>query len=229
MAVLSWSNLPLCVQSVMQHVSSQVCLLHTICCAVYHPHTVRHPFSPLLSTANLVTVVACQGAAALEAAAIAHALWALFTAEQMRLNYCEAANEHASPNTGSKAASNTSTQPTDRGSAHAGSKQSAKGRKGFDASADRDSTWQHCMEHAHEAVQAWQGYLHAHAAEGGRSGEGLADEATLLQLMLELLYMAGLHGETYVCPFPLLSPSPCWSLHYRFTSPLRIVLFHVQS
>lgn len=66
------------------------------------------------------------------------------------------------------------------------------------------------MEHIHKAVQAWQGYLHAHAAEGDCSGEGLADEATLLQLMLELLYMAGLHGERPLCVYL----SPCWSLYY---------------
>lgn len=172
-----------------------------------------HPFSPLPSTANLVRVVAPQGAAALEAAAAGHALWALLTSEQIRLNYCEAANEHTSPSRGTKTASNGSTQLTDRGSAHAGSKQSTTGRKGSDASADREGTWQHCMEHAHDAVQAWQGYLHAHAAEGDCSSEGLADEATLLQLMLELLYMTGLHGETYVyvlpfaISFPLLVPS----------------------
>ena len=188
-----------------------------------------HPFSPLPSTANLVRVVACQGAAALEAAATGHALWALLTAEQIRLNYCEAANEHTSPSMGSEAASNQRSQPTDRGSAHVRRKQSAKGRTDSAASADREGTWQHCMEHAHEAVQAWQRCLHAHAAEGDCSDEGLADEATLLQLMLELLYMAGLHGETYVyaLPFAIIFPLlvPLLSLYCS----LPLCAFHVHA
>ena len=150
----------------------------------------------------------------MEATAAGHALWALLTAEQMRLQYHEAANE-TSPSTA--VASDQSTQPAEIGSAHTGSKQSAKGRKGSDASADKDSTWQHCLEHVQAAVQAWQGCLHA--AEGVRGCEEVADEDTLPQLMLELLYMAGLHGKTclYVC-MPLTLLSLFLSLHCCFTS-----------
>ena len=129
-------------------------------------------------------------------------MWALLTAEQMRLNYCEATNEQTAASAGSVGASDQTTQPASRGSGHAGS-------KGPVASADKEITWQHCLKHAQAAVQAWQGCVHAETTEEGGRCEGLADADVLSQLMLELHYMAGLHGETcsYAFPFavPLLS------------------------
>ena len=120
----------------------------------------------------------------------------------MRLEYREAANEQISPST--EVASDRSIRAAHKGAAHAGSKQSTKGRKGSDTSAEKDSTWQQCLQHAQAAAQAWQGYLHA--AEGVHGFKGLTDEDTLPQLMLELLYMAGLHGK------------PCWYA-FGFTVP----------
>ena len=123
-------------------------------------------------------------------------MWALLIAEQMRLNSCEAANQQTSPSTGSQVASDWSNQPAKKESAHTGSKQSNKGWTCSDAPADTDGTWQQSLEHARAAAQAWQGCLHANTVEGVRGCEGLADADTLPKLMLELLYMAGLHGKT---------------------------------
>lgn len=135
---------------------------------------------------------------------------ALLTAKQMRLQYREAANEQTPPRTGLKFASDRSTQPATKGLAHTGSKQSNKGRKGSDASANKDAIWQQCLEHTQAAAQAWQGCLHAETVEGICGCEGLAYADTRPQLMLELLYMAGLHGKTCCCAFgfAVLKPVP---------------------
>lgn len=133
----------------------------------------------------------------MEATATGHAMLALHTAEKFRFNYCEAADAEPAPSTGSRAAS-TGSQSNSKGSAHAGSKQSVQGRKGSDASADKDNTWQGALEHAHAAAQAWQACLHGDEVEGAGGCDSLADADLLSELMLELLFMAGLHGKTLV-------------------------------
>lgn len=155
-------------------------------------------------------------------------MWVLLTAEQIRLQYHEVADERTSPSTGTKVASDGSTQPDTQGPAHTGSKQSNTGRKGSDASADKDGTWQHCLEHAQAAAQAWQGCLHADTVEGICGCKGLADADTLPQLMLELLYMAGLHGKTCCCAFgfAVLMPVPLLLL-YLYSFPF--YAFHILS
>ena len=146
-----------------------------------------------------MTCPAYQDPAVLEATATGHAMLALHTAERLRLKHCEAADGETAPSNGSGAASRESSQSSSRGSARGASKQSAKGRKGPDASFDKEDTWQCCLEHAHAAAQAWQGCLHGDAVEGA-SCDGLADADLLAELMLELLFMAGLHGETLFLP-----------------------------
>ena len=136
----------------------------------------------------------------MEATATGHAMWALHTAEKLRLCYCEAADGETAPSNGSAAASTESSQSSSRASARGASKQSAKGRKGPNASSDKEDTWQCCLEHAHAAAQAWQGCLHGDAAEGAGGCNGLADADLVPELMLELLFMAGLHGETLFLP-----------------------------
>lgn len=132
---------------------------------------------------------ACQGPTVLEAIATGHAMSALRTAEKLRLNYCEAADGETPSSTGSGTASQGSSQSSSRESACASSKQSVKDQKGAD---NEEDTWQDCLEHAHAAAKAWQACLDA-GVVGGR--DGMADADMLSELMLELLFMAGLHGE----------------------------------
>ena len=65
--------------------------------------------------------------------------------------------------------------------------------------ADGSSEWQHCVWHGLRALQAWQQSLHENeTSQAGMCPEGhggLWDEMSVPELMLELLFMAGLHGE----------------------------------
>ena len=211
----------------MQHAFRQVCLCMPPAALCITPHTESHPFSFLPSSPDLARVAARQGPAALEATATGHAMLALLTAEQMRLKYRGAADEQISPSRGSKNAADLSTQlASSTGLAYTGSKQSAKGREGSNACADKAGTWQQCLQHAHAAAQAWQGCLHADTVEGACGCEGVTDADTLPQLMLELLYMAGLHGKICYHAFGFAIPMPIPSpLLYLNPSPILLFIY----
>ena len=123
-------------------------------------------------------------------------MWALLMAEQMRLtNSIGSATEKTALSTEAECSSKQSTRPAGKGTTHASKQQSASPGKDPALSLDKEGAWQQCLEHAQEAVNAWQCCLTDAVPEAVASCEGLVDTDVLPQLMLGLLFMAGVHGE----------------------------------
>ena len=144
------------------------------------------------------TLVTCcllhQGSSALEALATAHAMWALLMAEQMRFAY-NSASQQTPSNSEAECLSEPKTRPASKGTTHAGKQQSPSAEEDTAVSGDKEGAWQPCLQHAQEAVHAWQRCLTDAVPESHVSCEAVVDANLLPQLMMELLYMAGLHGE----------------------------------
>ena len=150
-------------------------------------------FAPIQLSGQICCVVADQGSAAGKALASGHAMWALLVAEELRSSYSDSTGQQAASDTESHSSSEQDTGAAPRGVASTSKKHAVSTEAS--ALADRHQAWQQCSEHVQAALHAWQQCRSEDESDADPGCEALIDADVLPKLMLELLYMVGLHGK----------------------------------